>query len=176
MEKTKQAPAGQGSMRARSFARRFALLGLYEWIVNPLSSPEAVALVVPSLINQEDTESGDLTPEEFDTCDQELFRSLLKDAISDRDELEKIISRHTSRPLKQVSTVEHAILLLGTAELVHHPENAYMVVINEMVELAKQFGSSEGGYKFVNGVLDKVAREVRPAETSRGREGRRQEA
>ena len=72
--------AAAPSKRARSFARQFALLGLYEWIINPLSSPEALALIVPSLINQEDTEAGDLTPEEFDKCDQELFRALLTDA------------------------------------------------------------------------------------------------
>jgi len=170
MESRKKIPAaGQVSMRSRTFARRFALLGLYEWIVNPLSSPEAVALIVPSLIDQEDTESGDLTPEEFESCDQELFKTLLKDAISHRFELEEILERHVSRPLKQVSTVERAILLLGAAELVHHPETAYTVVIDEMVELAKQFGSAEGGYKFVNGVLDKVAREVRPGEKEEGK-------
>ena len=165
-----KAAASSGN-RAKSFARRFALLGLYEWQVNPLSSPEALARVVPSLINAEDTESGDLTPEEFDSCDQELFRSLLQGAIENRSELEAVISRHLARPMQQVSAVERAILLLGAAELAQHPETAYMVVLNEMVELAKQFGSTKQGYKFVNGVLDKVARDLRPEETARGRAG-----
>ena len=160
--------AAAPSKRARSFARQFALLGLYEWIINPLSSPEALALIVPSLINQEDTEAGDLTPAEFDKCDQELFRALLTDATQHREELEADFSKYLSRPLKMVSTVEHAILLLGTAELKFHPETAYMVILDEMVELAKRFGSAEGGYKFVNGVLDKVARDLRPEETARG--------
>lgn len=169
MEEMKETAPAVSANRARSFARRFALLGLYEWQVNPLNSPEALARIVPSLISQEDTESGDLTPEEFDVCDQELFETLLRDAINNREELEAVIASHLSRPFKQVSTVERAILLLGAAELKFHPETAYLVVLDEMVELAKQFGSAEGGYKFVNGVLDKVARDLRPEETARGR-------
>lgn len=43
------------------------------------------------------------------------------------------------------------------------------MILDQMVELAKRFGSAEGGYKFVNGVLDKVARDLRPEETARGR-------
>lgn len=165
-----QAAASAG-YRAKSFARKFALLGLYEWQVNPLSSPEALALIVPSLINEEDTESGDLTPEEFDTCDQELFRSLLKEAIEHRETLEAAVSKHLSRPLSQVSAVERAILLLGATELAYHPETAFIVVLDEMVELAKQFGSAGKGYRFVNGVLDKVARELRPEETQAAKKG-----
>lgn len=145
-ESNKTEAARVPTNRDRAFARQFALLGLYEWLVNPLSSPEALALIVPSLINQEDTE-----------------------AITNREELESEFSQYLNRPLKQVSTVEHAILLLGTTELRYHPETAYLVILDQMVELAKRFGSAEGGYKFVNGVLDKVARDLRPEETARGR-------
>ena len=81
-ESNKTEAARVPTNRDRAFARQFALLGLYEWLVNPLSSPEALALIVPSLINQEDTEAGDLTPEEFDRCDQGLFRALLTEAVS----------------------------------------------------------------------------------------------
>lgn len=152
------------SRRARSFARKFALLGLYEWQINPLSSPEALAQIVPSLISQDDSEADELTPESFEKCDQELFRTLLSEAINQREELEEIFSRFLTRPLKQVSPVERSILLLGTTELRFHPETAYQIILDEMVELAKQFGSAEGGYKFVNGVLDRVAQELRPEE------------
>ena len=58
-ESNKTEAARVPTNRDRAFARQFALLGLYEWLVNPLSSPEALALIVPSLINQEDTEAGD---------------------------------------------------------------------------------------------------------------------
>jgi len=67
------------------------------------------------------------------------------------------------RPLAELSPVEHAILLIGSYELVHHVEVPYRVAINEAVELAKSFGGTDG-FKFVNGVLDKLAAQAREAE------------
>ena len=67
------------------------------------------------------------------------------------------------RPLTELSPIEHGILLIGSFELVHHIEVPYKVAINEAVELAKSFGGTDG-FKFVNGVLDKVAAQVRPTE------------
>ena len=67
------------------------------------------------------------------------------------------------RPLTELSPVERAALLLGTYELVHHTEVPYRATINEAVELAKFFGGAEG-FRFVNGVLDRVAAQVRPVE------------
>jgi transcription antitermination protein NusB len=64
---------------------------------------------------------------------------------------------------EQLSPVEHGILLIGTYELQRRPEIPYRVVINEAVELAKSFGGTEG-FKYVNGVLDKVAARLRPHE------------
>ena len=65
-----------------------------------------------------------------------------------------------------VSPVEHAILLLGSYELAHLPEVPYRVAINEAVELAKSYGGTDG-FRYVNGVLDKVAAELRPHESTR---------
>ncbi|HMJ49628.1 MAG TPA: transcription antitermination protein NusB, partial [Burkholderiales bacterium] len=67
------------------------------------------------------------------------------------------------RPLKELSPIEHGILLLGAYELAHQPDVPYKVVINEAVELAKSFGGTEG-HKYVNGVLDKLAAKLRAAE------------
>ncbi|MDP2155108.1 MAG: transcription antitermination factor NusB, partial [Sulfuricella sp.] len=67
------------------------------------------------------------------------------------------------RPAGDLSPVEHAILLLATYEMKHHPEIPYRVIINEAVELAKTYGGTDG-HKFVNGVLDKLAAQVRAAE------------
>ena len=64
--------------------------------------------------------------------------------------------------------MEHAILLLATYELKHHPEMPYRVVINEAIELAKTYGGTDG-HKFVNGVLDKLAAQVRAVEVKGGR-------
>lgn len=67
------------------------------------------------------------------------------------------------RPIVQVDPVERAILRIGGYELMQRPDIAYRIIINEAVELAKVFGA-EQGHRFVNGVLDKVARAVRPVE------------
>ena len=67
--------------------------------------------------------------------------------------------------MNELSPVEFSVLLLGAYELTHHPEVPYRVVINEAVELAKTFGGSDG-HKFVNGVLDKLAAQVRATEVA----------
>ena len=59
--------------------------------------------------------------------------------------------------------VEHAILLVGTYELVSRPDVPFRVVINEAVTLARKFGATDG-HKFINAVLDRAARELRPDE------------
>jgi N utilization substance protein B len=65
-----------------------------------------------------------------------------------------------------LSPVEHAVLLIAVYELAHHPDVPYRVVMNEAVELSKSFGGTDG-YKYVNGVLDKVAAQVRAIEFKR---------
>jgi len=70
------------------------------------------------------------------------------------------------RPIEELSPVEHGVLLIGTFELTHQIEVPYRVAINEAVELAKSFGGTDG-FKFINGVLDKVAGQTRAAEVAR---------
>ena len=65
--------------------------------------------------------------------------------------------------MNELSPVEHAILLIGAYELVHRPEVPRRVVINEAIEIAKSFGGTDG-YKYVNGVLDRLAAKVRAGE------------
>jgi N utilization substance protein B len=84
----------------------------------------------------------------------------MKDAASLRDKFAPFIDR----PLAELSPIEHGILLIGSYELVYHVEVPYRVAINEAVELAKSFGGTDG-FKFVNGVLDKLAAQVRAPET-----------
>jgi N utilization substance protein B len=79
--------------------------------------------------------------------------------------IEALITPHLDRPLAELSPVEYAVLLLGTFEMAQHMEVPYKVVINEAVELAKTFGGTDG-HKFVNGVLDKLAPELRSVEFS----------
>jgi N utilization substance protein B len=65
--------------------------------------------------------------------------------------------------MKALSPVEHGLLLLSSWELRDHPQTPYRVIINEAIELAKIFGGTDG-HKYVNGVLDKMAAELRPNE------------
>jgi N utilization substance protein B len=77
--------------------------------------------------------------------------------------LREQFSPYVDRPLVELSPIEHGILLIGSFELIHHVEVPYRVAINEAVELAKSFGGTDG-FKFVNGVLDKLAAQARAAE------------
>jgi N utilization substance protein B len=90
---------------------------------------------------------------------------MLRGAIKDATALEARIQPCLDRPLGELSPVERAILLLATYEFVHHVEIPYRVVINEAIELAKGYGGTDG-YKYVNGVLDKLAAQVRTLEVT----------
>ena len=94
-------------------------------------------------------------------CLQHVRRPLQRSADSLREHFAALLDR----PVPDLSPVEHAALLVGSFELLHHPEIPYRVVINEAVELAKTFGGTDG-FRYVNGVLDKVAARLRPAEVT----------
>ena len=83
-----------------------------------------------------------------------------------------VFAAHLDRGIEQLSPIEHAVLLIGSYELLHCIEIPYKVAINEAVELAKSFGGTDG-HKYVNGVLDKAAAELRTAEVEAARAGRR---
>ena len=106
--------------------------------------------------------------EEFDKIDGEHFSAILHGAINDAINLENKLRPCLDRPMEELSPVERAVLLVATYEFVHHLEIPYRVVINEAIELAKCFGGTDG-YKYVNGVLDKLAPQLRPDEVKAGR-------
>ena len=81
------------------------------------------------------------------------------------DALDAVITRHIDRRITLLSPVEHGVLLIGVYELTHCVSIPYRVAINEAVELAKSFGGTDG-HKYVNGVLDKAAAELRPLEVA----------
>ena len=78
-------------------------------------------------------------------------------------ELDARLTPYLDRPVAELDPVELAILRIGVCELAHHPEIPFRVIINEAVELAKVFGA-EQSHRYINGVLDKVARDLRRAE------------
>ena len=142
---------------ARRRSREFALQGLYQWLVSG-----AEAAVVDAHIREQDG---------FDKCDSAHFDALLHGCIEGAAALDAALARHVDRPTKQLSPVEHAVLLIGCYELTHCLEVPYRVVINEAVEVAKSFGGTDG-HKYVNGVLDKTAADLRPAEVAAARQAR----
>ncbi|WP_068635829.1 transcription antitermination factor NusB [Thauera butanivorans] len=146
------------SKMARRRARELALQGVYQWLL----SGNTAATVQRHL----EAES-----ENLDKTDRELFVSLLRGAIDSADELRACFEPLLSRPVAELSPIEHAILLLGTHELRHNIETPYRVVINEAIELAKGYGGTDG-HKFVNGVLDKTAARLRPEEVEAARANR----
>jgi N utilization substance protein B len=131
---------------ARRRARELALQGLYSWLLAGQPASDIAAQLKES--------------KGYERADAAYFSALLHGAIEQQHEIEKALEPCLDRPLHGLSPVERAILLLGAWELKNVPDVPYKVVINEAVELAKSFGGTEG-HKFVNGVLDKLARSMR---------------
>ena len=139
---------------ARRRAREFALQGLYEWL---LSRGDAGAI-----------DAHVREHEGFDRCDRAHFDLLLHGAIREAEAIDATLAAHIDRKVELLSPIEHAALMIGTFELMRCIEIPYKVAINEAVELAKSFGGTDG-HKYVNGVLDKVAVEVRGIEVDAAR-------
>ena len=134
----------------RGLARRVTVQALYQWLINE-GTPA-------SLLKQfREQEAG------LGRADPAYFEELLNGVVAHAPALTVDIVPHLDRALNQLDPVEHAIRLLGAYELRHEPAVPWKVVVNEAVNLAKTFGA-EDGYKFVNGVLDKLARQLRPHE------------
>ena len=110
--------------------------------------------------------------DDFDKCDKKHFELLLHGCIRDAADLDAVLVRHVDRKTTELSPVEHGVLLIGAYELKHCIEIPYKVAINEAVELAKSFGGTDG-HKYVNGVLDKAAADLRPVEVEAARAARR---
>jgi len=149
-------PADRGE---RYHTRALALQGLYGWL---LAGGDAGAIGTQLL-----------TGEQLAKVDAVFFREVLGGTIAAADDLRAEFSGLVDRPVAALSPVEHALLLMGAYELKYRPEIPYRVAINEAIELAKSFGGTDG-FRYVNGVLDKLAARLRGAEIeSGGGNGRR---
>lgn len=138
----------------RRRSRSLALQGLYAWLVGG-----ADAGVVDAHVREQD---------DFERCDTAHYDALLHGCIAEAADLDATLARHVDRKTTQLSPIEHAVLMIGAYELRHCIEIPYRVVINEAVELAKDFGGTDG-HKYVNGVLDKTAGDLRPVEVQAAR-------
>jgi N utilization substance protein B len=156
--RTPDAPSGAATQRtnsrsARRRAREFALQGVYAWLLRGGNGVQETGEIDAHIRDDE----------EFQEADATWFKTLLHGVVREAPGLRESFTPYIDRPLEELSPIEHGILLIGSYELIHHLEVPYKVAINEAVELAKSFGGTDG-FKFVNGVLDKMAADVRPAE------------
>jgi len=135
----------------RSRAREFAVQALYQVLVGK----NDVAAV--------DAFTRDLAG--FGKADALHFDALLHGCAEQADSLNALIEPLLDRGLKEISPIEHAVMWIGAFELQHCLDVPWRVVINECVELAKEFGGTDG-HKYVNGVLNALARQQRAAEVA----------
>jgi N utilization substance protein B len=133
----------------RTVARKLALQALYRWQLNPCPWPDLV---------REFAEAEDMA-----RADADYFRALIEGVSEAREQLDARLAPLADRSPALMDPIEHAILLMGLYELSARPEVPYRVAINEAVGLARRFGATDG-HKFVNAVLDRAARELRPDE------------
>ena len=136
--------------KGRSNARKKAMQALYQWSMsgNDLSEIEV----------QFHAEQN------MEKVDQDYFHELLHQVPEQVEELDQLMEPHLDRKLVELDPVEQAILRLSTYEMKNRLDVPYKVVLNESIELAKMFGS-ETSHKYINGVLDKLAKQLRTIET-----------
>jgi N utilization substance protein B len=138
------------SIKKRKHAREKALQALYQWQL----SGEDLDWIKDHYMEEQGVASGD----------PEYFLELLYKIPSTVTELDDAYRKYMQNFEDNLDPIECNILRIATHELVHHLEIPYKVIINEAVRLAKSYGADEG-YKFVNGVLDPLARKIRESET-----------
>jgi N utilization substance protein B len=135
--------------RARSLARRLTVQALYQIQINPRP--------------WQDTHKQYATDPEAERVDRSYFRTLMMAIAPRREALDVVLARLSEIPPNELDPIEHAVLWLGLHELQSAADLPYRVVLAEAVQLARQFGATDG-HKFVNAVLDRAAQELRPHE------------
>lgn len=135
----------------RRKARHYALQALYQWHMAG-ASPR-------------DIEAEFRTDYDFSVVDLEYFQALLNGVVPEVEGLDALFEPLLDRKLSELDPIELSLLRMGSFELRERIDVPYRVVINEAVALAKKFGASES-YKYVNGILDKLARQLRGPEVS----------
>ena len=136
-------------LAARSRSRRRATQAIYAWQI----SGNEMARVIEEFRHEQDMEIADL----------DYFEDLLRGVAAHCAELDAELAPFLDRDVGQVDPIERAVLRLAAYELRHRPDVPYRVVLNEAIEVTKRFGA-EHGHTYVNGVLDKAARQWRAAE------------
>lgn len=145
----KQPSPGQIANQRRHMARRLALQALYQWQMTGYSATE--------ILDQFEKDR------DYHKADAAFFDELVRGVISRQPELDGQLAAYLPRDIELIDAIERAVLRLAAYELATHQETPYRVVLNEAIGLTKVFGAV-GAHKFVNGVLDKLWRQLRPME------------
>ncbi|MEH6583189.1 MAG: transcription antitermination factor NusB [Halioglobus sp.] len=142
-------PAHNTLAAERRKARHYGMQALYQWHMAGASL---------SSIEAEFREEYD-----FSKVDLVYFQALVHEVPACVDELEEVLTPLLDRKLSDLDPIELTLLRMGVFELAKRIDVPYKVVINEAVSLAKKFGATDG-HKYINGVLDKAARQLRKVE------------
>ncbi len=143
-----------GSKSNRSRSREFALQALYQHLIGK------------NTVDDIDTFTRDLAG--FGKADAAHFDALLRGCVAQAAELDALIVPLLDRKLGEISPVEHSVMWIGAYEFKHCPDVPWRVVLNECIELAKEFGGTDG-HKYVNAVLNGLAPALRAAEVESDR-------
>lgn len=147
-------PRKSSTKPPRSRAREFAVQALYQHLVGK-QDPESIDQFTRGL-------SG------FHKADAVHYDALLHGCIREAGELDALIVPLLDRKLEEISPIERAVMWIGTYEFLHAPDVPWRVVLNECIELAKEFGGTDG-HKYVNGVLNGLAPQLRSVEVEADR-------
>ncbi len=150
MTEEQQPPRRLGGRRG---ARYGAVQGIYRWLMNDVDIGELLGEV-----------SG---WDHLGQADGSFLEELLRGVVAERDNLDAALDPLLDRPLAQLDPMEHGVLLVGAWELKHSLGTPARAVINEAVEMSKLFGATEA-HRYINGVMDRLARQLRPQETGAG--------
>jgi N utilization substance protein B len=138
---------------AKRRARKSAMQALYQWQMSGQSLNE---------IEQQFKLEQDMSKADLD-----YFHELLHKVPSVLDEVDEVLTKYVDRAIEEIDPVERAILRIGAYELKFRLDIPYRVVLNEAIQLCKQFGATDG-HKYVNGILDKLAQDLRSIEVRAG--------
>ena len=136
----------------RRRAREFTVQALYQAALNDTAAPEVANHIRSS--------------KDFRQADGELFTRLFFGAHTNRREYMQLLRPLLDRDEKTINPIEKSVLLMAVFELKEQPETPYRVIINEAIEVTKTFGGTDS-HKFINGILDKLAVQLRPDDPQR---------
>ena len=151
---TTMPPRKSSTKPPRSRAREFAVQALYQHIVGQ-QDPASIDQFTRGL-------SG------FHKADSVHYDALLHGCIREQAQLDELIVPLLDRKLQEISPIERAVMWIGAYEFLHAADVPWRVVLNECIELAKEFGGTDG-HKYVNGVLNGLAPQLRAPEVEADR-------